>query len=48
MYCDQEVDTPIGWDETTAKLVIDSEDLPLKSFTTSIHNVASTVSYKMT
>ncbi|KAL5263918.1 hypothetical protein ACHWQZ_G005112 [Mnemiopsis leidyi] len=48
IYCDQEVSTPDGWDETTAKLVIDSEDLPLKSFTTSIHSVAPTVSYRRT
>lgn len=48
VYCDQEVATPAGWDETTGKLVIDSEDLRLKSFTTSIHSVVPTVSYRRT
>ena len=48
VYCDQEVSTPAGWDETTGKLVIDSEDLRLKSFTTSIHSVVPTVSYRRT
>ena len=47
IYCDEEVDTPAGWDETTAKIVIDAEDVRLKSFTTSIHSVTPTVSYKM-
>lgn len=47
VYCDNEVSTPVGWDETTAKLVLDSEDMKLKSFTTSIHSVTPTISFKM-
>jgi len=48
IYTDDEVATPEGWDETTAKFIPQGEEVKLKSFTTSIHTIEPQISYKLT
>jgi mitotic spindle assembly checkpoint protein MAD2 len=46
IYTDKEAEVPREWEETDAKLIIDAQEVRLRSFTTKIHKVDSMVAYK--
>lgn len=45
IYTNKDVTTPTKWEESGPRNVIDKEDVQLRSFSTSIHNVDACVSY---
>jgi len=46
VYCDKEADVPKEWEETDAKLIIDAQEVRLRSFSTKIHQIEGMVAYK--
>ncbi|XP_069486774.1 mitotic spindle assembly checkpoint protein MAD2A isoform X2 [Ambystoma mexicanum] len=48
IYTDKDLDVPEKWEESGPQLVSNSEEVRLRSFTTTIHNVKSMVAYKRT
>lgn len=48
VYADVDAKVPAAWEESDPKYVASSAEVRLRSFTTSIHRVAPTVSYKAT
>eukprot|EP00916_Digyalum_oweni_P013908 GHVL01022734.1.p2 GENE.GHVL01022734.1~~GHVL01022734.1.p2 ORF type:complete len:205 (-),score=33.57 GHVL01022734.1:729-1343(-) len=44
----KDADVPTTWEESEAKLISNSEEVKLRSFTTKIHRVDGIVSYKVT
>lgn len=47
VYTNKDVQVPKKWEESDPKYIINSTDVGLRSFTTSIHKVESSVSYKI-
>lgn len=46
IYTDKDLDVPEKWEESGPQLVSNSEEVRLRSFTTTIHKVNSMVAYK--
>jgi mitotic spindle assembly checkpoint protein MAD2 len=46
VYTDTETAVPVTWEESDPRYIAQSAEVKLRSFTTSIHKVAPTVSYK--
>lgn len=46
IYTDQESDVPMTWEISDPKLIVDSSEVRLRSFTTKIHKVDSMVAFK--
>ncbi|CAL1539141.1 unnamed protein product [Lymnaea stagnalis] len=46
VYTDKDLDVPEQWGETGPHLIINSEEVKLKSFSTSIHSVKAAVAFK--
>ena len=46
VYADKETQVPMTWEESDPKLIKNSQSVKLRSFTTSIHQVNTLVSYK--
>ena len=46
VYADADAKVPSAWEESDPKYIASSTEVRLRSFTTSIHKVAPTVSYK--
>jgi mitotic spindle assembly checkpoint protein MAD2 len=46
IYADKETVVPHEWEETDAKLIVDAQEVRLRSFTTKIHKVDSMVAYR--
>nr|XP_054773353.1 mitotic spindle assembly checkpoint protein MAD2A-like [Lytechinus pictus] len=47
IYTDKDLNTPEKWEESGPSLIDNSEEVRLRSFTTSIHKVNAMVSYKL-
>jgi mitotic spindle assembly checkpoint protein MAD2 len=47
LYTDKDAKAPETMAETDAKFIANSEDMRLRSFSTSVHEVSSMVSYKV-
>lgn len=47
VYTNKDVQVPKKWEESDPKYIINSTDVVLRSFTTSIHKIESNVSYKI-
>lgn len=45
-YADANVDTPIAWEESDARLIDKSAEVRLRSFNTNAHKVEATVAYR--
>merc|ERR1711964_452777 len=45
VYTDKDTAVPQEWEETDAKLIVDAEEVRLRTFTTKIHKVESMVAY---
>ncbi|KAL4660929.1 mitotic spindle assembly checkpoint protein MAD2A [Arapaima gigas] len=48
VYTDKDLEVPEKWEESGPQMIIDSEEVRLRSFTTTIHKVNSMVAYKRT
>ncbi|KAA0200976.1 MAD2 (Mitotic arrest deficient) 1, partial [Fasciolopsis buskii] len=48
IYTDRNTSIPEGWDESGPQFVINSADIKLRSFSTTVHRVDHVISYKMT
>ncbi|XP_048826135.1 mitotic spindle assembly checkpoint protein MAD2A [Brienomyrus brachyistius] len=48
IYTDKDQVVPEKWEESGPKMIADSEEVRLRSFTTTIHKVSSMVAYKRT
>jgi mitotic spindle assembly checkpoint protein MAD2 len=46
IYADKDAQVPHEWEETDAKLIVDAQEVRLRSFTTKIHKVDSMVAYR--
>ena len=46
VYTDSAVDVPKAWEESDPKLIVDSDEVKLRSFTTKVHKVDASVSYR--
>ena len=46
VYTDQETAVPRTWEESDPRYIVHSAEVKLRSFTTTIHKVAPTVSYR--
>ena len=46
VYTDKEATVPVKWEESDPKYIVNSNDVKLRSFNTTIHKVDSMVSYK--
>ncbi|XP_072315044.1 mitotic spindle assembly checkpoint protein MAD2A [Eucyclogobius newberryi] len=46
VYTDKDLVVPEKWEESGPQIISQSEEVPLRSFTTSIHKVSSMVAYK--
>lgn len=46
IYTDQDVSVPMTWEDSDPRYIQDSAEVRLRSFTTTIHKVAPTVSYR--
>jgi len=46
VYTDREATVPVKWEESDPKYIVNSNDVKLRSFNTTIHKVDSMVSYK--
>ncbi|PAV63641.1 hypothetical protein WR25_05804 [Diploscapter pachys] len=47
IYTGKETEAPENWEESGAKLIDNPEQVELRSFSTSVHNVKTNVQYKM-
>lgn len=47
IYTDKDLETPAAWEESKPFLIGNSEEVKLRSFTTSIHKVEAMVSYRI-
>lgn len=45
IYTDQNTETPAKWEESDARIILDKENVQLRSFSTNVHNVDASVSY---
>lgn len=45
IYTNQDTEVPAKWEESGAKIIKDREEVRLRSFSTSVHNVEASVSY---
>lgn len=48
VYTDKDLEVPDKWEESGPQIIDQSEEVRLRSFTTSIHKVSSMVAYKRT
>lgn len=48
VYANNDINVPLTWEESDPQYIHSSAEVRLRSFTTSIHKVAPTVSYKAT
>lgn len=48
IYTDKDLEVPEQWEESGPQLIDQSEEVRLRSFTTTIHKVNSMVAYKRT
>ena len=48
VYTNEDVDVPKAWEESDPKLIVESDEVKLRSFTTKVHRVDASVSYKAT
>ena len=48
VYANKNIPTPSEWEESDPQYVNGSEEVQLRSFSTSIHRVATSVTYKST
>ncbi|XP_028842135.1 mitotic spindle assembly checkpoint protein MAD2A [Denticeps clupeoides] len=48
VYTDKDLEVPEKWEESGPQIINNSEEVRLRSFTTSIHKVSSMVAYKRT
>jgi len=48
VYTDKDLEVPESWGESGPQFVADSEEVRLRSFTTTIHKVDTMVAYKKT
>lgn len=46
VYTDEDVQVPKLWENTDPKMIVNSDEVKLRSFTTKIHKVESSVTYK--
>ena len=46
VYTDDDVEVPKAWEESDPRLIVDSDEVKLRSFTTRVHRVDASVSYK--
>ena len=46
VYTDAEAAVPRAWEESDPRYIVQSAEVKLRSFTTTIHKVAPTVSYR--
>nr|CAH8872504.1 unnamed protein product [Trichobilharzia regenti] len=46
VYADKDADIPLQWEETGPQFIPDSEEIKLRSISTTLHRVEHTVSYK--
>merc|ERR1711966_108032 len=46
VYTDKEVEVPEAWEESDAKIIVDAQEVRLRSFTTKIHKIDAMVAYK--
>lgn len=46
IYTNKDTEAPSGWSESDACLIEDSQEVQLRSFSTSVHKVDTKVSYK--
>lgn len=47
IYTDKDLETPAAWEESKPFMIGNSEEVKLRSFTTSIHKVEAMVSYRV-
>ena len=46
VYTNEDVAVPQAWEESDPKLIVDSDEVKLRSFTTKVHRVDASVTYK--
>ena len=46
VYTDDDVQVPIAWEESDPRLIVNSDEVKLRSFTTKVHKVDASVSYR--
>ena len=46
VYTNEDVDVPKAWEESDPRLIVNSDEVKLRSFTTKVHRVDACVSYK--
>jgi len=46
VYTDSEVSVPKAWEESDPRLIVNSDEVKLRSFTTKVHKVDASVSYR--
>ena len=46
VYTDSSIHVPNGWEESNARLIVDSDEVKLRSFTTKVHQVDASVSFR--
>jgi mitotic spindle assembly checkpoint protein MAD2 len=46
VYTDDDVQVPVAWEESDARLIVNSDEVKLRSFTTKVHKVDASVSYR--
>jgi mitotic spindle assembly checkpoint protein MAD2 len=46
VYTDDDVEVPKAWEESDARLIKDAEEVQLRSFSTKVHQVDASVSYR--
>ena len=46
VYTNEDVDVPKAWEESDPKLIVNSDEVRLRSFTTKVHKVDASVSYR--
>ena len=46
VYTDDDVQVPTLWENSDPKMIVNADEVKLRSFTTKIHKVDASVSYK--
>jgi len=46
VYTDKDLETPATWNETGPAMMVDSQEVRMRSFSTTIHKVDTMVAYK--
>ena len=47
VYTDSDVEVPKAWEESDPRLIVNSDEVKLRSFTTKVHRVDAAVSYRV-